>query len=787
MDGPLAASKDTTVEATLFDIGRVKPHNEHHLRFVARNDRATKTSWLIGVIIDTGGAIIVTAPIFGQSKVEAIKACVGKVMDHLSTKLTDRVIKISVRESAFSLEKLGPIPAKLTVTLLEGSEISTVPPNCVDVILDCILDDFGPKTKERLTQWQQQMARNPQMVFRPITDKLCEVHEIIPTIDRDLDSAPSTVVVGLAGAGKSSLISALMGFGEEDLPPANISRTTLCPMVFRNLPELKEYHFQASFHPKVELLRRINDRLEASLEIALSVPKGTDECFLPRSPEVNALARSPDAMFDMRAMLGPYREGSEYWQPIQHDLREMLDLLRENQVSSNDLHDFGLVQPLAEKILSSLIERITKLSFGRVRFNDQGDMVFRYTSNSRKAAIEAGRRFFASGMSYSGQSFAPLCRRLEFSGPWVESGSFEIIDSRGFDHEGSANALAGGDLLTEIANADRVLVVENAEKVGDRQTMSLVSHIIATGEGAKILFAYSRVDIPLRKGADIDRHLQEGLINGLNTLDQAVGPNAVEVVRKTVAAVPPFRFANLDQAFHLGTGGLLSADYDVDLDIDNAHEANRLFSILCLSPDVAASEISAANVLLSYSGKKLEAALAAAWEDSYQNCEILYGPDEQTRGTLHWGTIKAEVRRVLRRLEPPEQDIALTDMTLLSEHAAVVAEHLSRLIDSPLSVSVSDDMTEPTPEDVAFIANRLRRHLVPVTAQAIIHRIILDHLPGWYEARNFSFLNYGPGSTLARAKKIREILHDTRAETPTKTFQTTLKNRMRASGVILKG
>lgn len=725
-----------------------------HLRLTSRKDPSSSRSWVIGVIMDLSGALIVSAPARRSGRADVIRGCIERVQRELLDLSYSGPLELSVRAKGFSPEQVTPTPGIPLVPLDPEETLQLAPASVEEVLRSLVADETEIARSARMTLWHRRMRTSPQMVFRHIDDQTCRTHELQTPAAPSRARLPVTVVVGLSGVGKSSLISALMGLAGEDLPPASTSRTTLCPISFRNTPDTQIYHLEVRFHPDREILRRVSDRLTDALETALREGRYPGDAFRSGSAEATPLARSPDSLFDLRFTLGRYDPGAEEWAETVRLLQELLRFARENGVSADEIYQFGLAEPVAKRVWGRIRHRINGLGFGDLLETAPGEFVFRYATRSRRAAIEAGRRFYAVGMPYAGKSFGPFCRRVVLSGPWISSPPFELVDNRGFDHEGSLDRVAGDDLVDEITAADRVLVVESAEKVGERQTMGLVARILADGEGEKVLFACTRGDIPLRRGVALEGHVATGLLNGLNTLDQSVGRNAVQVVRDTIRTHPPFLFGDLDQAFRLGEGGLLVAERDEEIDLDNASEAGRLIRLLSRETGSAPEE-GGTETSLVFSEKKLRAALVAAWSEALDRCLTLYGPDDLTRGTLPWWTVKKEVRLVTRKVMELGEEVRMEDMALISEHAQAVSKAVSRLVDDPILPGEGGGAGQ---EEIARAGNRIRKGVRPVIEQAVIRRVLLSQLEDWVTARDYSMASYGPGSTLARAAMIRQIL-----------------------------
>lgn len=769
-------------EPDLWRVGDPALVGTPHLRFISRKDKGSGLSWMIGVLMDLSGALVVSAPVTRTERDLVLGICVEKILKTLHDSRYSGQVELSVRAKGFREDEISA-PHGISLLRLDPDEMSPLTPSSVDEILTSLLIKESETARAaRLTMWHKRSCLSPQMLIRPINDLLPVREEVKAPPPPAAVRPPVTSVIGLAGVGKSSLISGLLGLAGEDLPPTSTSRTTLCPIAFRNDPSAQLFRLEVSLRSEKEQVRKVSDRLAAAVEIALERSGPVEDLFSPRSPEAEALMRSPDGLFDLRFTLGKFSAENENWADLLTPLRELLGFLKAEGVSADEVHEYGLTDPVARALWESVRTRVRGLSFGEVTSEPDGGLTFRYASRNRKGVIEAGRRFYAVGMRYAGKSFGPFCRRVTMSGPWVAAQPFELVDNRGFDHEGALEAVAGSDLLDEIALSDRVLIVESAEKVGDRQTMALVSRLISGGEGDKLLFAHTRADLPLSRGADLEGHVEAGLLNGLNALDEAVGHNAVQGVRERILKHPPLLFGHLDQAYELGDRGLLCAERNEETDLDNAEEAGRLFRLLSAKPDDVEEE-ACGRLSLAFSEKKLRAALSAAWSEAYVTCLALYGPDEKTRGTLHWGTVKAEVRALTKAAFDPEVDVRQDLMLLLAEHLRAVSAAASRVIDAPLPGETRGIA------DIAAIrsaSNALRRQIAPLLEYAIIGRLVFSHLEDWVAARDLSMVSFGPGSTLERAARIRSILVASGTTKETSDFFKSVSAGLISSGVTLK-
>ncbi len=128
----------------------------------------------------------------------------------------------------------------------------------------------------------------------------------------------------------------------------------------------------------------------------------------------------------------------------------------------------------------------------------------------------------------------------------------------------------------------------------------------------------------------------------------------------------------------------------------------------------------------------------------------------------------------------PESEVEIGDMLLLSFYAHEVSAAVSRVIDA------SEPDGSGGKDAVLKAANALCRALRPLLEQGLIRRIILAHLDAWVAARDLSMLTFGRGSTLERAKFIRQILQRGDAIRPREEFDRLVMSALIANGASLK-
>lgn len=763
----------------IWSIGLLGKIETQHIRFSTRRTHNKKRAWMIGVVMSFEGVVILSTEIKNNDRVAAISACINQ---YVKCDMFDGAIDVSSNIEDLQLDHLSE-DARKYVTILTDEDRTIFPANSLTDILDILSDQTDNLSQDeiRINLWHKVKRGDPSLTFRPIKDDLCVKHEA--DVDDVLEyrcKGPETAIIGLAGSGKSSLISGLLGLSGEDLPPAGVSRTTLCPISFCNEPDLPNFKIRIILKDDAEIVRMLADRVNDAMIFAFERNIASHECFLEKSPEAALLLSSPDTRFDLQMLFGKHTsEKGGVWQEVIMNLRFALDALKDCGVTQLEIGALDVGLPMAQRLMEGIREKMSQLPFGKLTRTSK-NMIFTYATVNRQAAIEAGRRFYGVSKRYSGKSFGPICEKIEIIGQWVQSpDAFVITDSRGFDHEGGTQDIADGSLFNQISCVDRVVIVESSEKAGDIKTMGLVARIIANGEAEKVYFAATKTDLLLEKGVNATSHIAKGIRNGLNTLDEDVGRDAVQTVRDTLEATPVFEFGSLHNAHELGSSGLLASQIDDELGLDNASEASKFFRTFSI-PVGQKHELDLDNFSPIYLKKSLAKSLSSLFSGFYQDIENAYGSRGENKGSLHWGTIKSELRRAVSRYETLGQESMSPDdlfmMRLLDDQLAKV---ISLFIDRPYRWSGFAD--SPTK---SRIRDMFRRDLQPLFASLVIRHVFVENFEKWVEARNLSMASYGPKSTYARCEIIHDIVDE--LEFGIQNFQSPVAERMIGLGAQFK-
>ena len=764
--------------------GRTIAETELAMRFVIRNNPHDKTApgLVIAAVMHAGGMIVGFQRIDAEdgyatrriieSMCEAITKYVAASNDEVGVSATVTVtlpLRKAEREAALAwydgnpenawdAERMRVMSPQVTLRLADPEEAAPLPVPSVDPLAPIFASRDMPDMDEILALFESLESRlrtDPNARTFAVRDDIARRDETQYVFDADTWTSPRTAVLGAAGSGKSSLISALIDTAGHDLPPSGLSRTTLCPIVFHNDDKIRNFRLEVECHSVAHIKEAVRARIE---EAALSALDKGVVSIGDRAARL--LARSDDSTFDMRLVFGRMKRGNAAWQDILTMFNGVLDDLRLETDPVAACENAMMIDIVADDIAHRMFATLQRLSFGRHRLRQDGTTArFGYAATSRIAMIEAGRRFFSASLRHAGKSFAPLCKRITFRGDFVDAKPFILVDNRGFDHEGDLAQAAAADIMREVDVADRIMVIEDAAKVGARATMELIAQIVASGNGHKVFFVQSKADTVLEKGVDITRHVQAGLSNGLSALRNRVGDLAIAGLENNVNRGGVYHFGNLDR-FDIPKGGLVNAAADDELGLDNAREARRMFFLMATDP-AQGPAVDIASLTPTYDESLIMGHVRNAIVAAAPAILARYGEAGDNAGyESHWGTIKAENRRVVRALAADDPDTLDSELAAMSWiESVVLTEKMSLMLDRPDAWDcIVDDLDHA---QLVVAQERVKADLRRSIASAI-HRIVTrlslwDPRSVWRDAFALTQVTFGKGSTFERSRLLRMI------------------------------
>lgn len=583
----------------------------------------------------------------------------------------------------------------------------------------------------------EKFSRTPDMNLARVNDDLPQrMEERAPPTESAVAAPPSALLVGKAGVGKSTLVASLLGTGGHDLPPSVGSRSTLFPTRFTNNPHAEFFSMRAVMRPSEESHDLLVGLFQAVVEAA-AVQDGE------RDPK-DVIAGSADMRLPLNLVLG--RDG----------IAALLSDLRE--IAGFDIVDRqDAIAALAWDILKSIDDRIRELPFGRVSETSHGRcLCFDYSSRDLKATVAAGRRFFTLSRIDAGKAFGPFCASMEFSGPFLlDSPAFSLIDHRGVDHEGSLSMDLPADVVRSARECDRVIILMDTQKAGDREDTRALRQLIAEGLSAKVLFAATRADVPAQNGKDVYSWVCSGVENALNALAADVGRQAAASVMRRARGGRIYIFGGLDAAEEHDYAPMTQWPPADEAGTDNADNAVRLITLISTErPEIDDSTIGdLAEADIRYEAEIVGSSLDTALEKVREDFDNLYGAPGTNRGVMSWQRIKAETRRVLRFFTGGTGTLPEREISAISEAlAARCVAAMSLALDSPLSQSELD------PDLAQQQRDALRRAVVSAVEDAVIRQSILRSKPVWEASGHLSMVTFGPGSTVERNRVLRGVL-----------------------------
>lgn len=367
--------------------------------------------------------------------------------------------------------------------------------------------------------------------------------QVLPLPDRESGSARQ-LLVGVPGAGKTSLIRQLMGSHPERdaFPPTSVNRTTTFPaeIIFR---AGDEYAAVVTFLSEHETRFEIEEAVSAAL-----VRGATDD--LART--AREFLEQSDMRFRLKYILGDYNptnadedvddpyadqdqdatdeEEAPSSVVVQHSVihefvTRIWTLARQHRAAVESAHGnidemeaehrsaaLDLIQSEAElandyaaivsDILEEIRERFSTITVGRFEKNNTGwPRAWRLdvASNERKEFFGALRFFAGIATTRWGRLLTPLVNGIRVAGPfqptWANKApNLVLFDTEGLGHKADASADLPDHLVSLFGDVDSIILVHSAKSSMDFSVGKALEALVSAGQTKKISVAFTHMD-----------------------------------------------------------------------------------------------------------------------------------------------------------------------------------------------------------------------------------------------------------------------------------------------------
>ena len=414
------------------------------------------------------------------------------------------------------------------------------------------------------------------------------------------------------------------------------------------------------------------------------------------------------------------------------------DLVRHREDTSDLIND----------IMDEVQKRFDYLIGGTLRRRGSGwPEVWTYESEDRDEFITKVRLLSSNYAKYFGRLLTPVVEGVRVSGPFAPvfteiDCKLVLLDGQGLGHTPDSASSVTTHITERFKDVDLILLVDNAKQPMQAAPLSVIRSVAASGYQKKLAIAFTHFDQV--KGANLPgfnekkSHVLASLMNGLNSLSDALGNKTVRAIER-----------NLDQRCFM-IGGL---DRSLEAVASKKRKTNRdeLERLLgyCQGAIDDGFAIEARPV---YDPAFLMYALQTATNDFRQRWDALLGLGKLDGiSKEHWTRIWALNRRMAEQI-----DIEYDSLRPVADLLARLNEGITTFLSKPADWTKRPKNDEE--EDAAIDA--IKQSVDLALRKLSQSRIADEALRRWQAA----FSHSGRNSTFKRAEDIQMIYSEAAPE-----------------------
>lgn len=410
------------------------------------------------------------------------------------------------------------------------------------------------------------------------------------------------------------------------------------------------------------------------------------------------------------------------------------------EVFTECLHEQDDFSKLALDLMEDVQDRFAKIQSGAFQNGPTGwPLLWTFKAENRDEFLRQVRWFASNHHAQFGRLLTPLVDGVRVKGAFYPQPEalrvaprLVLLDGEGIGHSAKAASSVSTRITRRFAEADLILIVDNAGQPMQSAPLELLRSIGSSGNAGKMAIAFTHFD--LVKGPNLGNHPLK-VEHVLSSARDAIG-SVRDSIGSPVAATLENRIEN--SAFYLG---------GLDREIVKVPRG-FLAELQRLLEAMQSSGAPAAPVDLKpiFTSVGLETAFANAvsgfqnpWQSRLGFLRISNFPKE------HWTRIKALTRRLALGWNNNEYD----NLQPVADLVARLQENISRWLDSPV------EWTRPPHDDEEQTAalNPIRNAVFAALHSLAEARVAELRRADWTTAFDYA----GPGSTYKRADDIRSI------------------------------
>jgi GTPase Era involved in 16S rRNA processing len=430
--------------------------------------------------------------------------------------------------------------------------------------------------------------------------------------------------------------------------------------------------------------------------------------------------------------------------------QRVIDELFEEELD-NLLRDDEACQEIADDLIAEIERRFEPLErMGSLKYSRQDwPLSWEWETTDRAEFLRAVLRFSSNYAPLFGQLLTPLVNGVRVAGPfkpsWLEGTTprLVLLDGEGLGHTPKSSASVSTSVTRRIEQVDAVLLVDNAEQPMQAAPVAVMRELVASGNGAKLIVAFTHFDrvtgdnIPTV--ASRQQHVIDSAENVLAAIGEELGPFAERILRQRLTE---------GRVFLGGIDRPLTRETKTGLRTIN--ELGRLVGLI----DAIVERPPLGPARPVYDRMNLVLAVKAAAEAFHEAWFPRLGLSSGATGVKeHWARIKALSRRLAARMADE-----YFDLKPVADLRKALQDRIYVFIQNPLRW----DPAEPSDAEKQALfdafAEEVGRRMLAIATD----RVWDQRAREWQAAYDLR----GKGSTFDRAHIIGEQIYDPAAPVP---------------------
>ena len=581
------------------------------------------------------------------------------------------------------------------------------------------------------------------------------------------------ILVGVSGAGKTSLLRLLAGTEKEKFPTTSTGRTTTCNLELIFSDE-KEYEIVVNFMSRHKFEMYVQENIESAIKFCLDNIDNINK--IDEVELCDKLLIHRDLALRLSYLLGDVslqkeKSKSEFDEEFDEEFEDsnddeteendfeikvedliskikvFLNSIKEIAININQNEDYNEEEYLFEEnedvlqlrnsIVEETILRFQTLNEGE-KINSKGDWInsWYFKSTDRAKFIQIVKRFSSNAKKAWGTLLTPLVTTMRVKGNFKPefmptTPKIVLFDGQGLGHKTTASSIPS-ETIKYFPLVDSIILVDNAEQPIMENVKIALKGIIEYGKSQQLICAFTHVDgmhgENLRSFEDKKRHVKSALDSYLYELKQ---------INSDICSDSEIDYIKEECYFFSGLNKIKNSKMSESF----AHNLIRKMN------ENRKHTIEIKDIKLIYDSRRLCEYLKNAICKYREQWGIKIGYPSRDRFTEHWSRIKA----LTKRLAYFDTDHYNFELMPLADLRQELSSAINTFINRPMDYypkDIDESMKVEIMNNIKIAINEKLSELI----KEVMWKS-RDQMNRWEDAYNF----YGKYSASRRAEKINEI------------------------------